>query len=145
MSHSEKRSIPAVAWTAATFVHDAEWSGNVWGRPELALAVVPECFTNNSPDVIRSMVDAAMDQVIKGLTRMPEQKGVRLEPIPRRPPDPELHFQGSDGEDCFARMQRAFVQAHWSDGFPLVPPTRRKVDAMVAFTGLPADHVLGYL
>jgi hypothetical protein len=126
-------------------VHDAEWSANVWGRPELSLAVVPECFTNNSPDQIRSMVDASMDQVILGLTRAPAPKQVRLEHIVRVDPVPELHYQGRDWEDCFDAMQRAFVKAHWSDGFPLVPPTRRKVEAMVAATGFAADHVLGLI
>ena len=144
MSHSEKRGIPAVTWTAETFVHDAQWSATVWGRPEVGLAVVPECFTNNTPEMIRSMVDAAMDQVIKILTHAPAQKQVKLEHISREP-ELELHYQGADLLDCFDEMQRAFIGAHWSDGLPLVPPTRKKVEAMVAFTGLPADHVVGYL
>jgi len=65
MSHTEKRGKPAVAWTASHFMEDARWSANLWGRPELGLIEVPECFTNNSPDNIRSMVDAATDRVIQ--------------------------------------------------------------------------------
>src|SRR6185369_12739018 len=106
--------------------------------------VVPECFTNNSPDMIRGMVDAAMDQVIKQLTHAPEPRAPQLTHITTEAGG-ELHYQGDDLLDCFDAMQRAFVKAHWSDGLPLVPPTRKKVEAMVAATGLAAGHLVGHL
>ena len=46
MSQIEKRGKPAVAWVAAQFAEDAHWSANVFGCPELAIVVVPDCFTN---------------------------------------------------------------------------------------------------
>ncbi|HXC37379.1 MAG TPA: hypothetical protein VN667_00405 [Burkholderiales bacterium] len=144
MSQVEMRGKPAVAWTARTFLHDAEWSAQVWGRPEVGFSVVPECFTNNSPDMIRGMVDAAMDQVIKQLTHAPEPRAPQLTHITTEAGG-ELHYQGDDLLDCFDAMQRAFVKAHWSDGLPLVPPTRKKVEAMVAATGLAAGHLVGHL
>ena len=40
-------------------------------------------------------------------------------------------------------MNARFVENGWSDGLPLVPPTRAKVDAMVAGSGRAASDVVG--
>ncbi|MGE0879468.1 MAG: hypothetical protein AB7L13_09675 [Acidimicrobiia bacterium] len=142
MSEVERRGTPAMAWTADTFAEDAKWSANVWGCPELAIVQVPECFTNNQPDLIRRMVDDATDAVIRAFTRPLDVANLNFSHI-TRVLDPELHYSGNDLLDCFDAMNRAFVEAHWSDGYPLVPPTRAKVDAMIAGSGLPGDHVVG--
>jgi hypothetical protein len=40
-------------------------------------------------------------------------------------------------------MQRRFVRDGWSDGMPLIPPTRRKVEAMIDASGRKGDDVVG--
>jgi hypothetical protein len=56
---------------------------------------------------------------------------------------PELCFEGRDLLDAFDAMQAAFVRNKWSDGLPLIPPTRAKVQAMVAASGREGDEVVG--
>jgi hypothetical protein len=142
MSEIERRGKPALAWTATRFVEDAHWSANVFGCPELAIVEVPHPFTNQQPDHIRQMVDNAMPAVIEALTKPPEAPPLRFEHIVRDV-SPTLQFYGDDLLACWERMNNAFLETGWSDGLPLVPPTREKVDAMIAASGLPADHVVG--
>jgi hypothetical protein len=56
---------------------------------------------------------------------------------------PELVFDGGDLMEAFEAMQAEFIRNGWSDGLPLMPPTRNKVDAMVDASGLSGDHVVG--
>ncbi|MEE9284510.1 MAG: hypothetical protein V3V35_02155 [Dehalococcoidia bacterium] len=144
MSEVERRGVPAVAWTASRFLEDARWSAHLFGCPELPLAEAPEPFTNQNPSHIQRMVDAGMEQVVGALTR--EREPLAAPPVFEHispAPDPELIYSGADLLDCFDRMNAAFIDAGWSDGLPLVPPTRAKVEAMAAASGRPGDEVVG--
>lgn len=141
MSEIERRGTPALCWTASEFLDDATFSANIFGCPTIGIVEVPECFTSNSLDVIATMVDEAMDQVI-GLLTVPQVAGATTHPL-TAPESRELSYTGRDLLACSDEMNRQFVEARWSDGLPLVPPTEAKVAAMVAASGLPADHVVG--
>jgi len=146
MCHVERRGKPALAWTAEQFVEDAHWSANVWGVPDLAIACVPECFTNNSPDRIRHMVDASWDNVIRAFTQPPLAATLDFKRITRdNVTERELVYRGADPMESWEAMNRAFLKAGWSDGFPLIAPTPAKVAAMVEGAKLPGDHIVGYL
>ncbi len=144
MAAIEQQGVPTVAWVATGFMHDARWSSEIFGCPDLAVAEVPYPFTNHDPTTIAQMVDDATPAVIQGLTTQTsaERASSVFESITISP-DPELTYEGRDLLDCFDAMNRRFVEAGWSDGMPLVPPTRDKVDAMVAGSGRPGDEVVG--
>ncbi|MEV0595521.1 UGSC family (seleno)protein [Nonomuraea cavernae] len=140
----ERRGVPAVGYTAAIFDEDARFSAKTFGVPEACPVIVPDCFSNKSTEEIHHMVDDSFEEVVHLLTTeravydvLPEFDSMVLESAP------ELHFGGDDLLDAFDEMQRRFVANGWSDGMPLVPPTRRKVAAMVEASGLDGDHVVG--
>jgi len=132
MVEVEKRGVPTVSFTAEGFVKDARRSASAFGLPALPLAVVPLPFTNQSPEVIRRMVASALEQVVAGLT-MPPAPPPDL-PGPRPAEEESLVFEGSDLLDCADRMNRFFLERGWGDGFPLVPPTRGKVEWLLTGT-----------
>ncbi|HEX7096669.1 MAG TPA: hypothetical protein VF183_12360 [Acidimicrobiales bacterium] len=140
----ERRGIPAVGYTAAIFEEDARFSTQTFGVPEACPVIVPECFSNKTTAEIHRMVDDAIDEVIRLLTT---DRAV-LDELPRfdrmvLESSPELIFEGSDLLDAFDAMQAEFVRNGWSDGLPLVPPTRDKVDAMIEASGRDGDEVIG--
>ncbi|GIH06700.1 hypothetical protein Rhe02_47670 [Rhizocola hellebori] len=140
----ERRGVPAIGYTAAIFDEDARFSAKTFGVPEACPVIVPDCFSNKSTDEIRKMVDDSFAEAVTLLTTdravfevLPEFASMRLESAP------ELHFDAPDLLDAFDEMQRRFIANGWSDGMPLVPPTRAKVNAMIAASGLEGDHVVG--
>jgi hypothetical protein len=141
----ERHGVPAIGLTAAIFDEDARFSTQTFGVPEAVPVIVPECFSNKTPDEVGQMVDDAMEAIIDGLTRDRPvlEKLVPFEKIVLESA-PELVFTGSDLLDAFDEMQRRFVANGWSDGMPLIPPTSAKVDAMIAASGRGADEVVGY-
>ena len=140
----ERRGIPAMGYTAAIFDEDARFSLKTFGVPEACPVIVPECFSNKTPDQISDMVDDAMPTVVEFLTRdrtrfdeLPQFSRMVLESAP------ELIYRGSDLLDAFDTMQNSFVGNGWSDGLPLVPPTHAKVEAMIAASGCDGSEVVG--
>jgi hypothetical protein len=140
----ERRGVPAVGYTAAIFDEDARFSAKTFGVPEACPVIVPECFSNKDTAAIHQMVEDSFGEVVECLTKprqvmdtLPEFASMVLESAP------ELHFRGDDLLEAFDAMQRRFVANGWSDGMPLIPPTRAKVDAMIEASGLDGDHVVG--
>jgi hypothetical protein len=140
----ERRGVPAVGYTAAIFYEDAHFSTETFGVPEACPVIVPECFSNKTTDEINQMVDDAMPSVVECLTvdRAP------LDDLPQfdrmtLTSAPELVFDGGDLLEAFEAMQAEFIRNGWSDGLPLMAPTKSKVDAMVDASGLSGDHVVG--
>jgi hypothetical protein len=76
-----------------------------------------------------------VDQVIENLT------GEIATAVQTREPSPdEIVFSGS-----FEDVNRLFLENGWSDGLPIVPPTKQKIAEFLAFTDYDADHVIGRL
>lgn len=133
----EKAGLPSAAFTASHFIHDARSTADVLGLPEVPLVLFPEVITNQTSESLARMVAQVVDDVVEALTR---------------PPKPVKQFfstrsgtetiQGDDFMDCFERFNRLFVEREWSDGLPLVPPTRQAVERMIAAYTLPAEHVV---
>ncbi|MDP6549094.1 MAG: hypothetical protein QF659_03345 [Dehalococcoidia bacterium] len=53
-----------------------------------------------------------------------------------------LVSQRIDVDDDFEAVQRLYLERGWTDGLPVVPPTPKRVEAMLAGTGLTSDHVV---
>ena len=138
------RGVPAIGYTASIFTEDALFSTKTFGVPEACPVIVPECFSNKTTEQIYEMVDDAMPKLIEGLTQdrtvldaLPQFTQMVLESAP------ELVFTGEDLMDAFDNMQEAFIGNGWSDGLPLIPPTHRKVEAMIAASGRDGVEVVG--
>jgi hypothetical protein len=130
MVELERRGIPTVLFTAQTFVHDAHRSAASFGLAGLPLAVVPLPFTNQKAEAVHAMADAAFTQIVSGLTQT-----VAPAPVDERPPAEErLAYEGDDLIVAWERMNADFLKRGWSDGFPLVAPTDRAVEAMLRGT-----------
>jgi hypothetical protein len=127
MVELERRGVPTVAFTAQTFVHDALRSAASFGLPGLPIAVVPLPFTNQRPEDIHRMAEAAFEQVVDGLTRTVEPP----ETAARTAPPARLTYQGVDRLAAWEEMNRDFLRRGWGDGFPIVAPTEPAVEAML--------------
>ncbi|MFQ5899798.1 MAG: hypothetical protein ACE5JN_16340 [Candidatus Methylomirabilia bacterium] len=143
MVELERRGVPTVILTAAAFVRDAERSAQSFGLPGLPLAVIPLPLTNQPPESIRKMVDGCFEDIIGGLTqpvRAPEAR-----PDTSGALDERLIFEEADLLEASAAMDRRFLEAGWSDGFPVVPPTPRAVEAMLRGTSRGPDELIAVL
>jgi hypothetical protein len=132
----EKAGIPAVSIVSEQFVDLVKISARAQGIPSLAVAVIPHRVLADRTVDVRPYCEKAVEEIIRGLTEwQPPQKvdesGEKL-----------LTFAGRDFQDAVDRMNDHFLAQMWGDGFPLVPPTRERVEWLLTGTDLPRDQVL---
>ena len=104
----------------------------------LAIAVYPGAPMVDSDDELRAKVERnLLPAIIKGLTSVerPEPDKAPVEPEPGA-----VVFKGTLDE-----VQEHFHQQLWSDGLPIIPPTRERVDAFLNFTDRDPHEVIGTL
>jgi len=129
----EELGIPGVSIVQQGFVADARATGEAFSLPNPPVAITPQVFTSLNASQTRQAVDAMIEDIIKGLTvPLPEPKESVVERITTRgPKDDNLEFRGGDYRECFDRMNDAFLDWGWSDGFPIIPPTEEAVREML--------------
>jgi hypothetical protein len=134
---AEQHHRPAVALVNEGFVHDARSAAAGKGMPTVRFVkeqVPCECSV---ADKIAAGVCGAMNDVIDALT-VPA-RAEELSP----PPRPTEVTRGSVFSGDLHEVQRFFYNRGWTDGLPIIPPTRERVDEMLTGTDLPAEHVVG--
>ncbi|MDE3100652.1 MAG: hypothetical protein KGJ98_00290 [Chloroflexota bacterium] len=143
MKELEERGVPTVSLVADHFVADFRRSAETLGIPALPLARMPFPFVNQTEAFIHEMVDGGADDIVAGLTRPPAapEGSVAVTVFPDR----WLTFEGRGELDALDRMNAAFLEWQYGDGFPLRPATRESVERMLSGTTRDPDEVLGLL
>lgn len=134
---AEQHNTPAVALVNHGFVHDARSAAASKGVPgaRFVLTNIPcECTV---PDKIAAGVQEVIGDVVAALTT--PLKAEETNPAAR----PTEVTRGAVFSGDLSEVQRFFYKRGWTDGLPIMPPTREAVDEMLRGTDLPAEHVVG--
>jgi hypothetical protein len=133
----EQHHKPAIALVNEGFVHDARSASAGKGMPGARFVpqTVPcECSV---PERIETGVRAAIGDVIAALTTP-----LRPEEV-SPPPRPTEVTRGAVFSGDLSEVQKFFYRRGWTDGLPILPPTREAVDEMLTGTDLAPEHVVG--
>ncbi|MFC1862124.1 hypothetical protein ACFLX6_02425 [Chloroflexota bacterium] len=76
-------------------------------------------------------LEEKLDDLITGLTKW-EPKITEDRVIT----SPTVRVEGKDYEEVFTNVNRLFLRNKWSDGLPIIPPTRERVDWLLTGTAL---------
>ena len=112
----------------------AAWAACRWSKCRIRWGRFPH-------DALKKVAETAVESIIAGLTRKNGKAELGTYSV-EKSHDPETEKLITVPSDPAALFH--FVSARgWSDGLPVVPPTRAAVDAMIGASGLKRDHVLG--
>jgi hypothetical protein len=144
MTLETRYGVPTVALHTDKFDGVVRSVAAVSGMAELRQVFVPQPIMGKTARELRAYVDGAdpitgrpvMQEVVEGLTR------------------PFAAAEGSPAEfdrstprlieaDTAERLERLFLESHWTDGLPIVLPTEDRVAAMLCGTRRNADEVVG--
>ncbi len=104
--------------------------------PNIPVALVPgHTNVQTGEELRRNILDVTVNHVIENLTCVPAVATKQDEPLAR-----DIVYRGG-----FDAVNQFFYAKEWSDGLPVVPPTRQKIDAFLRFTDFDADESLGVL
>ena len=131
---AEAAGIPSSSLTCEGFLRQAATTASGLGRANLPVALVPgHVDTQPRTELEASIRSVTVPAVIANLTGEQGAAERAVEPGPR-----ELVASGTLDE-----INERFVEARWSDGLPIVPPTLDRVEAFLANTKHDPDEVLG--
>jgi hypothetical protein len=118
----EARGVPAVVLGTDAFLSLARAAALKYGLPHLAVALVPHPIGGIDPALVRGKAGAIVGEVLDALTRDPAPPGPSAAPAAAA-----LH----DAPDDLDAFQAWAMQARWSDGLPVLPPTPARVDRLL--------------
>ncbi len=123
---------------AKFFAPDARFNAASEGLPEINLIQLPDPQVPLKEEIEeRRLGDTVADGIIEAFKTRVSGDGEVMEFGGEAPV-----FIGDDYADAVENMEKFFLQRCWSDGFPVVPPTRTAVARMLSGTDLPPDHVV---
>ena len=106
------------------------------GLPGMPVALVPGHPDAQSPEELRSnILEVTTQKVIDCLLKTSNLGEMDVEPGER-----DIVFSGG-----FDQVNDFFYDSEWTDGLPIVPPTRAKVEAFLRYTERKPGEILGVM
>jgi hypothetical protein len=142
----ERLGKPGVFVIGDNAIHTSRMSAEDAGMPAIRIVSLPsiDYYPNRSTvDSIRPVAEASIDRIIEALTRplTPEEKHPGMKAGEKL--SETVKITGEDYESALEQFNRLYLDNHWGDGLPLVPPTETAVQRMLTGTNRSPDEVIG--
>jgi hypothetical protein len=142
----EKLGKPGVFVIGDNAIHTSKMSAEDAGMPAVRIISLPsiDYYPNRSTvESIRPVAEASIDGIIDALTRplTQEEKNPRLK-APKKT-DKTIKITADDYESALESFNQLYLDSHWGDGLPLIPPTEQAVQRMLSGTKRSPAEVIG--
>ncbi len=131
----EKAGFPTVTIVSDEYAEVIKVTAQGQGLAALPSASFPSQVMWRQVEDVRPACENALDAIIAGLTTWRPDESNATEPS-------EFVFEGADYQDAVDQMESAFLARWWSDGLPLIPPTRERVAWLLTGTDLPREQIV---
>jgi hypothetical protein len=131
----EEAGIPSASLVCEGFIGQAAATSVGLGM-KMPVSFVPgHTGAQGTEELRKNILGVTVDHIIENLTTLPAEAATETEPGAR-----DIVFAGG-----FGAVNDYFVEQDWSDGLPIVPPTRVRVEAFLRHTDRSPDEVLGII
>jgi hypothetical protein len=132
---AERAGVPSVSLVCSGFDRQALATGRGVGFDGMRLAMLRgHVDSQSTDDMLASFIEHTVDEIVAGLTA-PLEDGDDATQEPA-----SLDIVASGTIDV---INEFFLQHEWSDGLPIVPPTRERVEAFIMPSGHDPWRVIG--
>src|SRR5438445_3376218 len=138
----ETAGIPAVGIVARDFVRAWQSCVEGWGQPSTAFVTIPHATTGQQAGFIRTMVDAQVDAIIRGLTALPAAAGTARGAQGSSKPTEFFTVEMDATPAGLDAVNRFLAERDWSDGLPVIPPNPAAVEQMLKGTKCQRQEVI---
>ena len=133
---AERAGYPSVSIVASGFLKLAAHVARGLGTQSQAIAEYPGVpMTDSADELSKKMHDSVIPAIVAGLTTKAVGQAEESEPDSEH-----VVFRGTLGD-----VQDYFYGNGWTDGLPIMPPTKDSVEAMLRFTDRSPHEVVGTL
>jgi hypothetical protein len=142
----EKLGKPGVFVIGDNAIHTSKMSAEDAGMPAIRIVSLPsiDYYPNRSTvESIRPVAEASIDRIIDALTGplTPEEKNPKLKG--KKKTAETVNIDAEDYESALESFNKLYLDNHWGDGLPLIPPTELAVKRMLSRTTRSPDEVIG--
>jgi hypothetical protein len=125
---AERAGVPSVSLVCSGFDRQALATGRGVGFDGMRLAMLRgHVDSQSADDMIASFVEHTIDEIVAGLTEPLTESDAEV----HEPTALDIVASGTIDE-----INELFVAREWSDGLPIIPPTRDRVEAFI----MPSGH-----
>jgi hypothetical protein len=133
----EKLGKPVAFAITRPFEANARFVAGREGLPDISLIAVPLDALPHPGEIEElNIPDKFADDAIRALTQTPVIKT-------EKPAGETISFSGATYAKATSNMEKYYLQHGWSDGLPLIPPTREAIEEMLEGTDLSPDYIVG--
>lgn len=117
----------------------ARFTGKAWGVEDLHVAEYPgPVGIHDRSEIERHVAGTLVDAIVAGLTHTTSGENAQAAATDRA--QQGIAFTGTADE-----INQHFMAQEWSDGLPIVPPTRERIEAFLRFSTSAADDTIAVL
>jgi hypothetical protein len=138
--------MPGVYFTTTEFIDDAKSAAKDRGMPSIRMIALPADTyyrARSTHQELQPIADAVFNQMVDDLVRPLTAEEAKPSQIQKQKENTNITVTGTDYPDAYQKVNDLFLDSHWADGLPIVPPTPALVKAMLAATTRPPDEVVG--
>lgn len=129
---AEKAGIPSTTFLIRSFVPQAKLTAKGEGLSDIKIAEYPGAIqTHAEAEIDREIEQHTLAQIVAGLTG-PTGEKAKENIFTKRT---KSIFKGT-----FDELNQFYYRSGWTDGLPIIPPTRKKVEAFLEYTALSPDE-----
>jgi hypothetical protein len=138
--------MPGVYFTTTEFLDDAKSASADRGMPGIRMLALPAdkyYVARSNKQEVQEIANQFFSQMVDDLTR-PLTAGEAHPPQAQMlKEEANLKVTGKDYVEAAENVNQLFLDSHWADGLPIVPPTPELVKAMEAATTVRPTQVIG--
>jgi hypothetical protein len=138
--------MPGVYITADEFIHDAESASKDRGMPGLRTVALPAdkyYRARATLEELRPIVAAQFEEIVGHATRPLNADETHPPQAHRAAQGANIKVSGKNFLDAQEKLNELFLESHWSDALPIIPPTPELVKGMLAGTTRSPQDVIG--
>lgn len=141
----EKLGKPTVFVATDNFANDARLSAKDNGMPTVRIVTVPArdyYYRRVSFELIKPLTQAVFDTIVNEMTR--PLTSAEAKPKEEKKEHPKtIKITAESYEKALEKFNQLFLENHWGDGLPLVPPTPEAVKWMLTGTSRSPQEIIG--
>ena len=138
--------MPGVYFTTTEFLEDAKSAAHDRGMPGIRTLALPAdkyYVARGNKQEVQPIVEAFFDKMVDDLTRPLTAEEAKPSQAQKLHESANIKVTGKDFLDASTKVNDLFLESHWADGLPIVPPTPELVKAMEAGTTRSPREVIG--
>ena len=142
----EKLGKPGVFVITDVAHWNAEISAKDHGMTSVRIVRVPniDYFPNRATvEQVRPVAESAIDRIIDALTKPLTEEEKNPKPESEQEAPASVEIKAESYNSALEKFNQLYLDNHWGDGLPLVPPTEEAVTQMLTGTKRSPDEVIG--